>query len=69
MIIGLISVLISLAILCPCYTAVAGRIEESLIAIRVNMPLLTLQRNICTIINCLLSIRSWNWCYSAVPFL
>ena len=43
MIIGLISVLVSLAILCPCYTAVAGRIEESLISIRVNMPLLTLQ--------------------------
>ena len=43
MIIGLISVLVSLAILCPCYTAIAGRIEESLIAIRVNMPLLTLQ--------------------------
>lgn len=43
MIIGLISVLISLVILCPCYTAVAGRIEESLVAIRVNMPLLTLQ--------------------------
>lgn len=43
MIIGLISVLISLAILCPCYTAVAGKIEESLIAVRVNMPLLTLQ--------------------------
>lgn len=43
MIIGLISVLISLAILSPCYTAVAGKIEESLIAVRVNMPLLTLQ--------------------------
>lgn len=43
MIIGLISVLVSLAILCPCYTAIAGKIEESLISIRVNMPLLTLQ--------------------------
>lgn len=43
MIIGLISVLISMAILCPCYNAVATKIEESLIAVRVNMPLLTIQ--------------------------
>ena len=43
MIIGLVSVLISLAILCPCYNAIASKIEESLIAVRVNMPLLTLQ--------------------------
>ena len=43
MIIGLISVLISLAILCPCYNAVASKIEESLISVRIDMPLLTLQ--------------------------
>jgi len=43
MIIGLISVLVSLGVLVPCYTAIATRIEESLIAIRVNMPLLTIQ--------------------------
>ena len=43
MIIGLISVLISLAILCPCYNAVASKIEESLISERLDMPLLTLQ--------------------------
>ncbi len=43
MLIGLISVLISLAILCPCYTAIATKIEESLAAITINMPLLTLQ--------------------------
>ena len=43
MIIGLISVLISLAVLCPCYSAIATKIEEALIAVRVNMPLLTLQ--------------------------
>lgn len=43
MIIGIISVLISLGILGPCYNAIATKIEESLIAVRVNMPLLTLQ--------------------------
>ena len=43
MIIGLISVLISLAILCPCYNTVATKIEESLISERLDMPLLTLQ--------------------------
>ena len=43
MIIGLISVLISLAILCPAYSGIATKIEESLIAGRINMPLLTLQ--------------------------
>ena len=43
MIIGLFSVLISLAILCPCYNAIASKIEESLISVRLDMPLLTLQ--------------------------
>ena len=43
MIIGLISVLISMAILCPCYNAVATKIEESLMTVKVNMPLLTIQ--------------------------
>ncbi len=43
MIIGLVSVLISLTILCPVYTSVAGKIEEALIVTKVNMPLLTLQ--------------------------
>ena len=43
MIIGLFSVLISLAILCPAYNAVAGKIETALIAERLEIPLLTLQ--------------------------
>lgn len=43
MIIGLISVLISLLILCPCYTGIATKIEESLIAVKLNMPLLSIQ--------------------------
>ncbi len=43
MIIGLISVIISLLILCPFYTAIATKIEESLITVKVSMPLLTLQ--------------------------
>ena len=43
MIIGLISAMISLVILCPCYTSVATAIEESLVTVRLNMPLLTLQ--------------------------
>ena len=43
MIIGLFSVLISLAILCPVYNAVAEKIETALIAERLEIPLLTLQ--------------------------
>lgn len=43
MIIGVISVLVSLAILCPCYTSVATAIEEGMISARLNFPLLTLQ--------------------------
>ncbi len=46
MIIGIISVLISLIILVPCYNALSTKIEEALIAVRVNMPLLTIQEMI-----------------------
>lgn len=43
MIIGLISVLISLGILGGCYNIIATKIEQALITVRVTTPLLTLQ--------------------------
>ena len=50
MIIGLISVLISLIILGGCYNAVATKIEQALIDVTVNIPLLNLQEMFPTLI-------------------
>ncbi len=43
MIIGLISVIISLLVLVPCYNGIAVKIEEFLITAKINMSLLTIQ--------------------------
>jgi len=50
MIIGLISVLISLLVLGGCYNAVATKIEQALIDVTVNIPLLSLQEMFSTLI-------------------